>query len=235
MTPLTEEVFEVEMAKSTVRWNLPLQIGFFVYQYAKLRMLEFHFDFVDKFVSRSDYQLCEMDTDSLYMALSTSTLEEAVRPGLKAQFFKIYNCWFPSPSCHCHHSHFVYCKLEGKSWTPAPCCLQRQQFDKRTPGLFKLEYTGDGIVALCSKTYYCFGTEGNKLSCKGINKRQNTLTKETYLGVLEQRKSGSGMNVGFKTDGKDMFTYSQVRDSLSYLYIKRQVGKDGVSTTPLDI
>ena len=65
LTEMLEDVVEVEMDKKTVCWKLPLQIGFFVYQCAKLRMLQFHCDFVDKFVSRSDYQLCEMDTDSL--------------------------------------------------------------------------------------------------------------------------------------------------------------------------
>ena len=51
------DLFKVESAKNKVRWNLPLQIGFFVYQYVKLRKLQFHFDFVDKFVSKEDYQL----------------------------------------------------------------------------------------------------------------------------------------------------------------------------------
>jgi hypothetical protein len=27
-------------------------------------------------------------------------------------------------------------------------------YDTRTPRLFKLEYSGDGIIALCSKMYY---------------------------------------------------------------------------------
>ena len=80
-TPLDHnDLFEVESAKNKVRWILPLQIGFFFYQFAKLRMLHFHFDFVDKFVSRDDYQLCEMDTNSSYMAMSTGSLEEAVQP-----------------------------------------------------------------------------------------------------------------------------------------------------------
>ncbi|GFR98104.1 hypothetical protein ElyMa_002762000, partial [Elysia marginata] len=48
-TPLDHnDLFEVASAKNKVRWNLPLQIGFFVYKYAKLRMLQFHYDSVDK-------------------------------------------------------------------------------------------------------------------------------------------------------------------------------------------
>ena len=72
MTQLSGDVYEVEMLKKTIDWDLPLQIGFFVYQYAKLRMLEFYYDFIDKYIDRTDFQLCEMDTDSLYLALSSN-------------------------------------------------------------------------------------------------------------------------------------------------------------------
>ena len=51
--------------KKIINHNLPIQIGFFVYQYAKLRMLNFFFDVVDRFISRSDYCLTEMDTGML--------------------------------------------------------------------------------------------------------------------------------------------------------------------------
>ena len=42
------DVYEIEMNKSVVKYTLPLHIGFFVYQYAKLRMLQFYYDFVDR-------------------------------------------------------------------------------------------------------------------------------------------------------------------------------------------
>ena len=47
-----------------------MQIGFVVYQYAKLKMLQFYFDFLDKYLDRSDFQYCEMDTDSAYIAIA---------------------------------------------------------------------------------------------------------------------------------------------------------------------
>jgi hypothetical protein len=56
-------------------------------------------------------------------------------------------------------------------------------YDKSTPGLFKEEYSGDGIIALCSKTYYCFGKE-DKFSCKGINKRTNQFIKDKYMAMI---------------------------------------------------
>ena len=62
--------YEVDMTKKSISMNLPIQIGFFVYQYAKLRMLEFYYDLLIKFIHTSDFQMCEMDTDSAYLALS---------------------------------------------------------------------------------------------------------------------------------------------------------------------
>ena len=111
LTPLTDNLFEVEMTKSKLNWNLPLQIGFFVYQYAKLKMLQFHSDLVDKYLFRDDCQLCEMDTDSLYMALSTSTFEEAVQPNLLPEFYKERPKCFPSQACGHHQADFMSCRL----------------------------------------------------------------------------------------------------------------------------
>jgi len=47
--------------------DLPLQVGIAVYQLAKMKILQFYYDFLDKFVSREDFQLIQMDTDSLYI------------------------------------------------------------------------------------------------------------------------------------------------------------------------
>ena len=55
---------EVIATKREIRMNLPLQIGVAVYHLAKLRMLQFYYDFIDKYIDRSDFELLEMDTDS---------------------------------------------------------------------------------------------------------------------------------------------------------------------------
>ena len=73
-------VFEVRQRKRQVTITRPYQCGIAVYQLAKLRMLEFYYDFLDKFCDRRDFELIQMDTDSFYMALSRV-------PGLfKAEF-----------------------------------------------------------------------------------------------------------------------------------------------------
>ncbi|KAL9961203.1 hypothetical protein ACROYT_G030104 [Oculina patagonica] len=208
---IDEYTYEVQSCKKTVKLNLPVQIGFFVYQYAKLRMLQFYFDFLDKYLDRSDFQYCETDTDSAYIALSGSSVESLVKPELKQEFIKDKSNWFPR--------------------TDSP---DHKAYDKRTPGLFKEEWSGEGIIGLNSKTYYCFGSY-DKFSCKGINKRCNEIKKENCLSVLLTRQNNSGINKGFRVIDNSMYTYEQVRDGFSYFYPKRKVLEDGVTTIPLDI
>jgi hypothetical protein len=83
------------MSKKTIRLDLPMHIGCFVYQYAKLRMLEFYYDFMDVFVDRSDFQYCSMDTDSAYMALSATSLEEVIKPDMQQRLQMEKKNWFP--------------------------------------------------------------------------------------------------------------------------------------------
>ena len=124
--------------------------------------------------------------------------------------------------------------MAGLPWEPRDCCIARKKFDKRTPGLFKIEWEGRGMVALCSKTYYGWGEE-DKCSSKGVSKKHTELNRERYLNVLKDQQTGSGVNVGFRMKDNQMHTYRQERDALSYLYPKRKVQADGVTTRPLDL
>ena len=81
--PIDDDTYEVQMCKKTIKLNLPSPIGFFVYQNAKRRMLEFYYDCVDKYLDRSDFQFCVMDTDSAYMALAGKNLESLVKAELR--------------------------------------------------------------------------------------------------------------------------------------------------------
>jgi hypothetical protein len=64
-----------------------------VYNLAKLRMLQFYYDCIDKYVDRSDYQILQMDTDSNYFAFSENTLEEIIKPEMREEFKNDYNNW----------------------------------------------------------------------------------------------------------------------------------------------
>lgn len=65
-------------AKENYMINHPFEVGIaytYIYQLAKLRMLEFYFDFLDKYVDRRDFELIQMDTDSMHMGISAETLD----------------------------------------------------------------------------------------------------------------------------------------------------------------
>ena len=209
---IDDGVYELKSAKKRIKMNLPIQIGFFVYQYAKLRMLEFYYHCIDHFLDRADYELLEMDTDSLYMALAGDSVEELVKRERKEEFELAKSTWFPRRD------------------TP-----ENAAYDKRTPGLFKVEWSGQGFVGLNSKTYYCWGEEKDKYSCKGISKKNNTINKDKYLKVLKTGESESGENRGFRILNNKVLTYSQFRLGFSYFYAKRKVLADGITTIPLDI
>ena len=119
-------------------------------------------------------------------------------------------------------------------WFPCTCWLRNAKYDARTPGLFKLEYEGDGIVALCSKMYCVKSDSSVKFSCKGISKKdidKNTVY-DLYLNVLKTRKIESGVNTGIRLINNQMSTYQQTRAGFTYFYYKRKVLDDGVSTAP---
>ena len=232
---VTEDAYEIEMNKSVVKYTLPLLIGFFVYQYAKLRMLQFYYDFVDRYVERPLFQYCEMDTDSAYIALAGESIDGLVKADRRAHYFRHRSQWLPAECCYEHEDDYVRGRIAGCPWTATEsCCFARKAFDKRTPGLFKVEWCGDGFVGLCSKTYYCFGAT-DKYSTKGLSKRHNDIDKDTFLAVLTNRRSGGGVNRGFRVRNSSVMTYIQERAALTHFYGKRKVLADGLSTAPLEV
>ena len=99
--------------------------------------------------------------DSAYIAFSAENFEDLIKPELKEHYLKNKHKWFPDTS------------------TP-----EMAKYTKRTPGLFKIEYTSKSFIGLCSKMYYCEGTDQKdkkyKLSSKGIQKDKNDISKERF-------------------------------------------------------
>jgi len=239
---LSNDLYKVKSFKETVKLDLPLQIEFFVYGYAKLRILQFYCDFLDYYLDRKSFALMEMDTDTCYFACATSSLEEAVKIEKCTHFYNNLYLWLPAQSCDEHQHDFIANKVRGLAWSPQPCCLERQRYDKRTLGLFKLEWSGDGMVHLCPKTYFCLSSRdptvqghGNKQTSKGLKKRQNRFTFDFYLNVLKKQTDGSGINTAFRVKNNQIYTYAQTRTALSYLYVKHRIYEDGVTTAPLHL
>ena len=232
---VVDDAYEIEMNKKTVTYTLPVHVGFFVLQYTKMRMLQFYYGFINRYLERPLFQYCEMDTDSAYFALAAESIDALVTPELREHYIRHRSEWLPSECCDDHRKEYVRCRLANRPLVgDEACCKARRAYDKRTPGLFKVEWSGDGLVGLCSKTYYCFGPT-DKYSTKGLSKHHNVIDKNAFLEVLTNRRSGSGKNRGFRVRCSTVLTYVQERAALTYFYAKRVVHEDGVSTGPVDV
>ena len=70
---------EIREGKQKVSVGRAYQCGIAVYQLAKLRMLEFYYDFLNRYEDRRDFEISMyMDTDSLYFAISGEELCETL-------------------------------------------------------------------------------------------------------------------------------------------------------------
>ena len=136
----------------------PYQCGIAVYQLAKLRMLEFYYDFLDKYFNRQGFELCYMDTDSFYIAMSGDSLDEIVRPEMKQAY-----------------------EADKKNW------FATDKFSERTLGLFKSEFVGARGVWLTAKCYLVQNEalDENKYGCKGVSPKRNDLHFQGYKNVLD--------------------------------------------------
>ena len=202
------QAYELESRKPRITIRRPFQIGIAVYQLAKLRMLQFYYDFLDRYLDRKDFELIQMDTDSNYLAISGKKLEDIVKPEMKAEF-----------------------EEQKKNW------LAWDKWSGRTPGLFKKEFEGERMIALCSKCYY---TEHQiedgvkqKLSTKGMSKRQNEINWNRFKSALNGSKD-MATNRGFRMRDGNMVTYEQEKLGLSAYYDKRWVLPDGIHTEPIE-
>ncbi|KAL9955049.1 hypothetical protein ACROYT_G042653 [Oculina patagonica] len=200
------EAYELESRKPRITISRPFQVGIAVYQLAKLRILEFYYDFLDKYVDRKDFELIQMDTDSCYMAISASKLEDIVKPELKEEF-----------------------EAQKKQW------LAWDKWSGRTPGLFKLECAGSRMIALCPKCYFIEEQDGEKkkFSTKGMSKAQNEVTWQRFKAALEGSVDKAS-NRGFRMKEGKMVTYEQEKLGLSAYYDKRWVLEDGIHTEPIE-
>lgn len=222
---------EVESSKKTIKLNVPIQIGFFVLEYAKLLLLSFYYDFLLKFLPLDSFCLIESDTDSLYLALSEKSLFLTVPVNKRAEFANEYDNWFAKEYCDQHKDAFFRSAFNSGPWEPENCCRIASKYHSRTVGFFHQEFKGSAILALCSKCYYCAG-ESVRKSAKGVSRNHNALTANDYREVLLNQTKHKATNKGFRITPNGIFTYTQVKKGLSYMYGKRIVCADHVTTLP---
>lgn len=231
LSEIGEHTVEIEKIRTVTRLNVPVQIGFFVLEYGKLRLLSFYYDFIVKYLEPDSYCLIEADTDSLYMGLSEQSIHLAVREAIIPEYCNDYENWVAREYCDDHKVDFFETVFSGGEWKPNECCKKVAKFYQRSGGLFHIENISKGVIALCSKSYYCFG-DVPKYSAKGVNRRQNDLTEEVYKHVLFKQEIKMCTNKGFQRKNEGVYTYVQTKKGLNYFYGKRIVCPDHVTTLP---
>ena len=82
---INDQLCEVKLANAGIEHREPIIVGCFLLQYAKLRMLELYYNFFERFCGVNKFEELEMDTDSLYLALSEKELYDCIREESKAE------------------------------------------------------------------------------------------------------------------------------------------------------
>ena len=221
----------MELLKSTIEHREPIIVGFFILQYAKLRMLELYYNSFDKFRDVNKFEELEMDPDSLYLALAEENLYDCIKPDKRV-------AWEKLRKNDCRDSFMADAK---SNFFPRTCCSTLKKHDKREPALFKEEFRCIEKLCLCSKAYCCYDNKSDKFkfSSKGLNKRvledsgDGPMSK--YRRVLDEAIILTSTNRGFRTINHMVATYEQTKKGLSYFYPKRQVQDDKIHTKPLNL
>ena len=191
-------------------------------------MLELYYNFFKKFCDTDKYEELEMDTDSIYLALSEEKLGDVILPEKRAE-------WDQLRSTDCTDN---FTANATEFFFPRTCCNVHKKHDQRKPGLFKEEFRCAEMLCLCSKTYCCYDkhTSKYKFSSKGVNKRTmeecgDSGPMSKYRTVLEESVNVTSTNRGFRTIQHSVATYEQ-KKGLSYFYPKRKVDENGIPTKP---
>ena len=202
---VNNSLYEVELAKAQIQHKEPIIVGFFILQYAKLRMLELYHNFFTRFCDLNKFKELEMDADSLYLALAEAELEVFIRPEMRAEWQRLR-----SNDCV---DNFTDDTVEN--FFPRTCFVKHKQHDKREPGLYKEEFRCTDMLCLCSKTYCCYDVTSNKpkISSRCLNKRVLEQTGDgplaKYRRALNEKVNVTSNNIGFRTNNHSVVPMSK--------------------------
>ena len=160
---VAKELYEVEFLKSTIEHRELFIVGFFILQYAKLRMLELCYNFFDKFCDVNNFEELEKDNGYRFPLF-----------GLGRRRFRCLHPLAEEDLETANEARTVETTSEQmqkkKQFFFRACCSKHKTHDKREPGLFKKEFRCTEKLCLCSKTCCCYDSKSQKykLSSKGL-------------------------------------------------------------------
>ena len=75
---INDHLYEVEMARLETEHRKPIIVGFFILQYAKLRMLQLYYNSFERLSDVNKFEELELDTDFSYLAVSEKELYDCI-------------------------------------------------------------------------------------------------------------------------------------------------------------
>ena len=143
--------------KADVEHKESIIVGFFILQYAKFQMLEFHYNFFQKFCDFNSFEEMEMDTHSLSLAMAHDSLEDCIKSDTR----QVWN------NIRMNDCSNTFAAESSKTFLPHTCCSKHIKHDKRQPEFFKEEFCCTQMICLCSKIICCFdeSIDKIKISC----------------------------------------------------------------------
>ena len=208
--------------------TLPVYIGYQILARAKLKQLNFVYDFLGKFIMREHFSLILTDTDSIGLQTSRPSLQECVHPHLLTEY---KNLIYGNCSDNVNPNAFLI----------RQCCKRHQVVDSRTPGIYKLEHGNNEVcIALSPKCYFLRSQSDEcKLRAKGVKSPFISLPspQEAFLRVMQTHQRQTCVNRGFRKIKQEMVTYEVQKIGLSFGYKKRLVldTDNGIYTRAMDI
>ena len=216
------ELHEIVMRKRRVVMRMPVQVGFFVLNMAKLFLLRFVYEVLPQLRPTA---ILQSDTDNIYLA-TDCTYEEFLQDAQKRLSEDEYRRWFVRTDS-----------------------AENRKFDERTPGLFKLEGVECvKFLATSAKCYVALDQDHDvaKAALRGTQRRpinDGLFSKKVFERVLRyqrhphrpSRPTAVNRMMRYNRPRCRMLTCSQRKIALNFLYLKRRGMAHGWWTEPLEL
>lgn len=206
--PINESFALFKMHIPNLVLDKPIYAGFCILELSKLRMYDLYYSHFKKFY-RNDCCLLYIDTDSLYLSIST---RGDIYSELKEKFGEILDLSNFNP----HHTAY-------------------SADNKNKLGVLKFEYTEPvaEFVGLKAKQYAFAYGQNVKKRAKGISKNVvDTFNFKMYKDTLNEQKSSKEIQKNIMSKHHVLFTMEQRRRGLCAYYDKAHVAADGINVLP---
>ena len=217
---ITDDLVELHLNKNKINQNVPIQVGKFILDDAKIHMVNFYYYVIKAFCDIKKIDLISMDTDSFTMAIAGKDLHNIVKDEYKEIWDTVVKQkWFCHEPCN-----------------PKTFCNMQSNCNKRIPGPFKEEFSGQKAIGLSSKLYTVTslkpGGDGTKTAAKGL-KHQNMYMDSSSLFEKVFENNDDSMTVTYSSiqRGKESMMTVNGSRTVSNKYTKRRVDDNDPSRT----